>query len=426
MKNTRARFYRLYLFAALLLSLTIICQAQQAAGGSQTNGEKTAQFFGKLDAGATSDTTKLYGILFEPVKNIARYKFVISPEKNAVVTAGELYDGRVSGGKYEILIVEPKNGVPYLYSDVDGDGKIEAVERLEMNSAGQEGVYRQILRLPVKHNFYRSYPIYLQFDAKFKHPSLKADQRLLFQTIGAFAGGEVKIDDRIVRVQYPFDPAKSVISTTDGLFGIDVDGDGVIKNAPFSPETSYSTNDEIVFKLGNRYLSTRLVDLTKNQIVLRTRQPSEYRRIDLEIGKEMPDFSFVDFNNQQRSLKEFRGKYLLVDFWGMWCVDCRHEIPFQVESVKRFASRKFEILGMDSDEADKLEEVKMFLVKNKMDWTQAKLSSIKSLIETAYRIQEYPSAILLGPDGKVLVLDQKELAGEKLYETLDRTLPKQK
>ncbi|MDQ6788332.1 MAG: hypothetical protein M3033_16125 [Acidobacteriota bacterium] len=35
----------------------------------------------------------------------------------------------------------------------------------------------------------------------------------------------------------------------------------------------------------------------------------------------MPDFSFVDFNDKQRSLKEFRGKYLLVDFWGMWCVD---------------------------------------------------------------------------------------------------------
>ncbi|MDQ6788333.1 MAG: hypothetical protein M3033_16130 [Acidobacteriota bacterium] len=81
---------------------------------------------------------------------------------------------------------------------------------------------------------------------------------------------------------------------------------------------------------------------------------------------------------------------------------------------------------MDSDEAEKFEEVKTFLAKNKMEWTQAKLSSIKSLIDTAYRIQEYPSAILLGPEGKVLVLDQKELAGEKLYETLERILPKQK
>ena len=426
MKNTRARFFKLYLFAALLLSLTIIGQAQRAVVVSQPNEEKSAEFFGKLDTEATPDTTKLYGILFEPVKDIAYYKFVNPPEKEASVTVGEIYDGRVSGTKFRILIVEPKNGVPYLYSDVNGDGKIEETERFELNSTGREGVYRQILRLPVKNVFYRSYPIYLQFEPKFANPNLKADQRVLFQTIGAFAGGEVKFDDRLVRVQYPFDPSKSVISTTEGLFGIDADGDGVIKNAPFSPETSYATNDEVVFKLGSNYLSTSLIDLAKNQIVLRTRQLTEYRRIDLEVGKEMPDFSFVDFKDQPRSLKEFRGKYLLVDFWGMWCVDCRREIPFQVEAVKRFGNRQFAILGMDSDEADKLEEVKAFLVKNKMDWTQAKLSGIKSLVETAYRIQEYPSAILLGPDGKVLVLDQKELAGEKLDETLDRILPKQK
>lgn len=426
MRNINICTGKLYLIAFFTFALIYNCQAQQVGVVSQKEIAKSVEFLGKLDAEATPDTAKLYGILFGPVKNLVRYKFVNPPEKGAFITAGQLYDGRNSGGKYEILIVEPKSGVPQLYSDVDGDGKIAETERLEMKSAGPEGVYRQILRLPVRHDFYRSYPIYLQFDAKFKHPSLKSDQRLLFQTVGAFAGGEVKIDDRAVRVQYPFDPTKSVISTTDGLFGIDVDGDGTIKNAPFSPETSYAASDEIVFKLGNRYLSTSSIDLTKNQIVLRTRQPQEYRRTDLEVGKEMPDFSFVDFNDQPRFLKEFRGKYLLIDFWGMWCVDCRREIPFQVEAVKRFANRGFEILGMDSDEADKLEEVKTFLAKNKMDWTQAKLSSIKSLIETAYRIQEYPSAILLGPDGKVLVLDQKELAGEKLYETLDRILPKQK
>ena len=426
MRNTCAYICKLYLFAFFTLALTNICQAQQSAVVSQKNGEKNAEFSGKLDAEATPDTAKLYGILFEPVKNVARYNFVIPPDNGASVTVGELYDGRISGTKYELLIVEPKNGSPRLYSDINGDGKIAESERLEMNSAGQKGVYWQILRLPVKHDFYRSYPIYLQFEPKFSHPDLKAGQRLLFQSIGAFAGGEVKIDDRPVRVQYPFDPSKSVISTTDGLFGIDVDGDGKVKNVPFSSETSYATNDEIVFKLGNRYLSTSLIDLTKNQIVLRTRHPQDYRRVDLEVGKEMPDFSFVDFNDKQRSLKEFRGKYLLIDFWGMWCVDCRREIPFQVEAVKRFAGRQFEILGMDSDEAEKFEEVKMFLAKNKMEWTQAKLSSIKSLIETSYRIQEYPSAILLGSDGKVIILDQKELAGEKLNETLDRILPKQK
>ena len=50
---------------------------------------------------------------------------------------------------------------------------------------------------------------------------------------------------------------------------------------------------------------------------------SQYRRVDLEIGKEMPDFSLLDFRDPPRSLKEFRGKYILVNFWGMRCADYR-------------------------------------------------------------------------------------------------------
>ena len=146
--------------------------------------------------------------------------------------------------------------------------------------------------------------------------------------------------------------------------------------------------------------------------------------MEIESGKEMPDFPFVDFEDKKRSLKDFRGKYLLIDFWGMWCVDCRWELPVQIETYQRFCTRKFEILGLDSDEMENLEAVKAFLAKNQITWTQARFDIIKNLIETSYRIQEYPSAILLVPNGKVLILDQKQLTGENLIETLDRILPR--
>src|SRR5688572_31764283 len=48
--------------------------------------------------------------------------------------------------------------------------------------------------------------------------------------------------------------------------------------------------------------------------------------------------------------------------------------------------------------------------------SQATNDSIKALAEVTYRIQEYPSTILLGPDGKVLVLDQHRLRGEERSE----------
>lgn len=154
---------------------------------------------------------------------------------------------------------------------------------------------------------------------------------------------------------------------------------------------------------------------------MRRREADEYRRIELEIGKAMPDFAFVDFENKKRTLAEFRGKYLLVDFWGLWCVDCRREIPYQFEAYKKFRACGFEILGMDTDE--QTESVKAVLQKNGITWTQARFDSIKELVEKGYRIQEYPSAVLLGADGKVLILDRKLLSGNELLKTLDRILP---
>ncbi|MBA3352751.1 MAG: TlpA family protein disulfide reductase, partial [Blastocatellia bacterium] len=185
---------------------------------------------------------------------------------------------------------------------------------------------------------------------------------------------------------------------------------------------SHATKNEIVFRLGDLYVSTAKTDLAKNEIVVRTRLREEYLRHEIAVGQVMPDFSFVDFEGKKRSLNEFRGKYLLVDFWGVWCVDCTRETPFHLEALKRYRSRGFDILSLDTDED--IEVVKPYLKKNGITWTQARNDSIRQLVEATYRIQEYPSTILLDPNGKVLVLDQNELRGERLLQTLDRLIPR--
>ncbi len=405
--------------------LPAVCQFAQEKSDSK-NISNEVEYYGKLDAELAPDLKDLTSTVFKPLAVLSKYKFARPLEKDAAVSVGSLYDNRTKSGEgFEILLVEPKAESPYFYADLNANGAFEENERLLL-AASKETIddFEQILKLPLKNPFYQTFPIALRYNRGFKHPNLKTGERLVVQSYIAFAFGEVLINNKSVRVQYPFDPTESSISTSDGLFGIDLDGDRLIKYEPFSPETSYATKDEIIIRFGNLYLSTRSIDLTKNQIVMRVRPKSEYLRKELEIGKEMADFSFVDFENKKRSLKEFRGKYLLVDFWGMWCVDCRHELPYQLAAYKKFGKRNFEILGLDSDEIEKLEAVKTFLSKNQITWTQAKFDSIKNLIETIYRIQEYPSAILLDPNGKVLILDQKQLTGEQLLETLDRILPR--
>jgi peroxiredoxin len=256
-----------------------------------------------------------------------------------------------------------------------------------------------MLDLPIKNPYYSTFPVFIHYMRGIKHPKVGPTDRLIAQSVMALAMGHVDIHGKKVLFQYPFEPRISAISNSEGLFGVDVNGDGKIRDEQFSPESSFAADDEIVFPFGDGYISTQSVDLATGKIVVRKRDKSEYHRVDLNVGDVMPDFTFTDLQGKERHLSDFRGKYLMVDFWGVWCGDCQRETPYHLEAYKRFKGRSFEILGLDSDK--NIEIVKAYLTKNGMTWPQATNDSIKQLANVTYRIQEYPSTILLGPDGKV-------------------------
>lgn len=351
-----------------------------------------------------------------------KYRFVPAIQAKATVATGKFTDGRGTG-EIEALLVEPPDTMPFLALDLNVDRIIAADERFVFaKEPGRDQYVSTTVRLPIKHPLMPAFPVSVRYFRGLKHPKLAATDRLIEQSIWAHAVGDVNINGKPVRFQYPFDPAQPTISTTEGLFGIDIDGDGVIRNEQFSLETSYASEAEVVLRYGDKYLSTTSIDLTKNAIVVRRREQVEYLREELAVGKQMPDFSFIDFAGKKRSLAEFRGKYLLIEWWGVWCVDCVRDMPVTVQAYERFRSRGLEILGLNWD--DKVEDATSFLQKSKAIWPQARKDSIKTLTEVTYRIQEYPSSILLDQDGKVLLLDQHALQGPALIETLDGLLPR--
>ncbi len=389
---------------------------------AQSSAQSGQQFTGKLDTELSADLVHVYQRVFKTVPEATISQFVPPFAKKTAVSSGEML-AQPGIEPLTPLLVEPVDGDPLICFDLNNDGKIEANERFKLTpTADNSGDYGAILGFPISNQLYRQFPVLFRYKRGFKHPKLAATDRLTFQSVWAIAYGSVDIKGRRVRFQYPFELKQPSISTTEGLFGVDVDGDGKILSAEFSPETSYAAKTEVVFHVGDMYLSTAKIDLAKNEVVVRTRAKEEYLKYDIEVGKIMPDFSFVDLEGKTRNLSEYRGKYLLVDFWGVWCGDCVRETPFHVEAMKRFHSRGFDILGLDSDE--NLETLRLYLKKNNINWTQARNDSIRKLIEETYRIQEYPSTILIGPDAKVLVLAQRELHGESLFKTLDQILPK--
>ncbi len=83
--------------------------------------------------------------------------------------------------------------------------------------------------------------------------------------------------------------------------------------------------------------------------------------------KPAPDFALSDETGKTVSLKDYRGKVLLLDFWATWCHGCKQEIPWFVEFRKTYAAQGFDVVGVSLD-GDGWKVLKPFLADAKIPY----------------------------------------------------------
>jgi len=138
----------------------------------------------------------------------------------------------------------------------------------------------------------------------------------------------------------------------------------------------------------------------------------------LKIGKQAPGFSQQDREGTIVSLKMYKGKYVLLDFWASWCGPCRIQNPMLKTIFELFRGRGFDILGISLDNVRKhwVEAI----AKDALTWQQVSdLKGQRNAVALLYNINAIPSNFLIDPNGLIIA---KYIGIDELQKLLSQRL----
>ena len=329
--------------------------------------------------------------------------------------------------RMKIALIEAAQGDPYLFADVNLNGKFDASERFQFAPPSGHSLLKYpeaILKVQLKLGPYSHYPVRVLLPET-RILMMNRDGkggRLLLRSPVTFVEGTVKIGGAPVLAMYEFDANRIAAYPDFGWLGMDVNGDGWIDERANQEELTHASDESVLFRVNGRDVSTVSVDVTAGTFELREHPAGDNKRIILQVGDVVPDFSFSDLDGKPHRLSEFQGKYILLDFWGTWCGPCRRELPDLEKAYQQFRSRGLVILGMD-DEKD-TEKAKKALADAGVTYPQSGGEVGNALVYRKFRISRFPTKALLSPERRILALDSDgSFDREHLLSTLDKLLP---
>lgn len=177
------------------------------------------------------------------------------------------------------------------------------------------------------------------------------------------------------------------------------------------------TNPAIAIDEVEAALATLDASLSQSNYYTTVQKKIEDRR-GTTVGYKATNFSQAAPDGKMVKLSDFKGQYVLIDFWASWCRPCRMENPNVVAAYNKFKDKGFTVLGvsMDSNKEPWLQAIK----QDNLTWTQVSdLKGWGNEVGRLYGVQGIPQNFLVDKDGKIIA---KDLRGAALEEKLAEVL----
>jgi peroxiredoxin len=113
--------------------------------------------------------------------------------------------------------------------------------------------------------------------------------------------------------------------------------------------------------------------------------------------KPAPEFVLKDSSGNRMSVKDYRGKVLLLDFWATWCHGCKQEIPWFSEFQRKYAAKGLEVAGVSLDKEGWM-VVRQFINSAKVPY---RIVLGDDAIARMYGIENMPDTFLIDREGKI-------------------------
>ncbi|MCX7729421.1 MAG: AhpC/TSA family protein [Bacteroidia bacterium] len=168
-----------------------------------------------------------------------------------------------------------------------------------------------------------------------------------------------------------------------------------------NPNISVTELEEIVGYLDKNFLNTKFGKLAQQRLM---------QIKGTTIGNKIMEFTQNTPDGKPINIRDFEGKYVLIDFWASWCGPCRMENPYVVAAYNKYKDKGFTILGVSLDQ-NKNAWLKA-IEKDGLTWTHVSdLKGWSNEVAQAFGISSIPQNILIDKNGIILA---KNLRGSAL------------